>query len=66
MSHRMQDPEREKMKRHGPLRDHGGIHKRRKWQYLMQFDLCYSSNRFPWWLSAKEPACQCRRCGFDP
>ena len=20
---------------------------------------------FPWWLSGKEPACQCRRCGFD-
>ena len=20
----------------------------------------------PWWLNAKEPACQCRRCGFDP
>ena len=22
--------------------------------------------RLPWWLSGKEPACQCRRCGFDP
>ena len=20
----------------------------------------------PWWLSGKEFACQCRRCGFDP
>ena len=20
----------------------------------------------PWWLSGKEPACQCRRRGFDP
>ena len=20
----------------------------------------------PEWLSGKEPACQCRRCGFDP
>ena len=19
-----------------------------------------------WWLRGKEPACQCRRCGFDP
>ena len=19
-----------------------------------------------WWLSGKEPTCQCRRCGFDP
>ena len=24
---------------------------------------CY---RLPWWLSAKEPACQFRRHGFDP
>ena len=23
-------------------------------------------NRLPWWLSGKEPACQCRRHGFDP
>ena len=23
-------------------------------------------NGFPWWLSGKESACQCRRCGFDP
>ena len=21
--------------------------------------------RLPWWLSSKESACQCRRCGFD-
>ena len=21
---------------------------------------------FPWWLSTKECACQCKRCGFDP
>ena len=21
---------------------------------------------FPWWLSGKESACQCRGCGFDP
>ena len=20
----------------------------------------------PWWLSGKEPTCQCRRCGFNP
>ena len=25
-----------------------------------------SSSRFPWWLSDKESACQCRRGGFDP
>ena len=23
-------------------------------------------NGFPWWLSGKESACQCRRCGFSP
>ena len=23
-------------------------------------------NGFPWWLSGKEPACQCNRCWFDP
>ena len=22
--------------------------------------------RLPWWLSGKEPACQCRRLVFDP
>ena len=22
--------------------------------------------RLPWWLSGKEPTCQCRRLGFDP
>ena len=22
--------------------------------------------RLPWWLSGNEPACQCRRCPFDP
>ena len=21
---------------------------------------------FPWWLSGKEPSCQCRRYGFSP
>ena len=24
------------------------------------------ANGFPWWLSGKESACQCRSCGFDP
>ena len=24
------------------------------------------SMELPWWLSVKEPACQCRRLGFDP
>ena len=23
-------------------------------------------DRLPWWLSGKEPACQFRRCGFNP
>ena len=26
---------------------------------------CQTSG-LPWWLSGKEPACQCRRPGFDP
>ena len=26
----------------------------------------YHLNRLPWWLSGKEPTCQCRRHGFDP
>ena len=33
--------------------------------------LCFSTSSLglPWWVSCKEPACQCRRCkkhGFDP
>ena len=24
------------------------------------------SCRLPWWLSCKEPTCQCRSCRFDP
>ena len=27
---------------------------------------CPHAGRLPWWLSGKESACQCRRCGFDP
>ena len=26
----------------------------------------FSTLGLPWWLSGKESACQCRRCGFDP
>ena len=26
---------------------------------------CYDPGS-PWWLSGKEPSCQCRRCKFDP
>ena len=25
-----------------------------------------AENRLPWWLSAKEPPCQCRRHSFNP
>ena len=34
---------------------------------LIQINLC-SRVRFGllWWLSEKEPTCQCRRCEFDP
>ena len=33
---------------------------------LRQFTGCMMIRGFPWWLSGKESACQCRRCGFDP
>ena len=26
----------------------------------------FGLNGLPWWLSGKESACQCRRCGFNP
>ena len=29
------------------------------------YDLPTSTSGFPWWLSSKEPAYQCRRCGFN-
>ena len=28
--------------------------------------ICKSLGGLPRWLSDKEPACQCRRCGFSP
>ena len=28
--------------------------------------ICKSLDGLPRWLSDKEPACQCRRCGFSP
>ena len=30
------------------------------------FRLRSEDQGLPWWLSGKEPSCQCRRCGFDP
>ena len=27
---------------------------------------CFRSNKLPRWLCSKEPACQCRRCRFNP
>ena len=27
---------------------------------------CLRSNKLPRWLCSKEPACQCRRCSFNP
>ena len=35
------------------LRRHPGIQEKRE-------------DQLPWWLSGKEPACQCRRHGFNP
>ena len=33
---------------------------------LLRIQDSEGANGFPWWLSGKESACQCRRCGFDP
>ena len=32
----------------------------------MKYCLQYVNWGLPWWLSGKEPACQCRRCRFEP
>ena len=40
------------------------------WWIVLNTLLCYTTDLgFPWWLSGKESACQCRRhkrCRFDP
>ena len=40
------------------------------WWIVLNILLCYTTDLgFPWWLSGKESACQCRRhkrCRFDP
>ena len=34
---------------------------------LQKYFVClYPVMGLPWWLSGKDPTCQCRRCGFDP
>ena len=33
---------------------------------LLRIQDSEGANGLPWWLSGKESACQCRRCGFDP
>ena len=43
-------------------------------QFILGLDFCIyiyhcvqvCMYQFPWWLSGKEPTCQCRRCRFDP
>ena len=34
------------------------------WTVILGIDV--KDTVFPWWLSDKEPAYQCRRCTFDP
>ena len=43
------------------------------WVYVGALDSLYVNKHvkkllqgFPWWLSGKESACQCRRHGFNP
>ena len=37
------------------------------WLYMHEFiSGLYPLQRLPWWPSGQEPACQCRRHGFDP
>ena len=33
---------------------------------IIQYLEKYSTIGLPWWFSGKEPACQCRRCDFNP
>ena len=48
----------------GPM---GKIIKRWKFsKYLFHSLWEMNEGGLPWWLSGKESACQCRRCGFDP
>ena len=43
---------------------------KKKFRYLLlpKIFICmaYSYYGLPWWLTNKEIACQCRRCGLDP
>ena len=41
------------------------------WQYQTpeanhSFGSLHGLSGLPWWFSGKEPACQCRRCAFNP
>ena len=35
---------------------------------MSEYDFEETNTKFglPWWLSGKEPACQCKRCHFNP
>ena len=33
---------------------------------LFHLPVPHSAHFYPWWLSGKEFACQCRRCEFNP
>ena len=38
----------------------------REGSMLIFFRIRYSIRGLPWWLSGRESACQCKRCGLDP
>ena len=49
-----------------PLLKHG-LHVLKSFQKeSMERTIKNNLTELPWWLSGKESACQCRRCGFDP
>ena len=51
---------------HTPSGPHSGLVLFKDCAYNSPITPCNNPLRLPWWLSGKESACQCRRCGFDP
>ena len=42
------------------------VHGGRSQTQLSDFTFTFTGHAgLPWWFRGKEPACQCRRCGFD-
>ena len=51
---------------HMPNGPHSGLALFKDCAYNSPTPHCNNALRLPWWLSGKESACQCRRCGFNP